>query len=57
MNKEILNKAVEDCKTQTKDALQLVYDSLNSGQQKKLLKNTSIKELFVRFGVVTEGGE
>ena len=57
MNKEKLNKAVDVCKTETKDALQLIYDSLNSGQQKKLQKNTSVKELLLRFGVIAEGGE
>lgn len=57
MNKEKLNKAVDVCKTETKDALQLIYNSLNSGQQKKLLKNTSVKELLLRFGVIAEGGE
>lgn len=39
---------------ETKDALQLVYDSLNQGQQKKLLKNDEVKALFDRYGVITE---
>lgn len=51
MNKEALNKAVEICKAETKEALQTVYDELNNGQQKKLLKNETIKALFDRFGV------
>lgn len=38
---------------ETKDALQLVYDSLNQGQQNKLLKEEAIKELFERYGVET----
>ena len=37
---------------ETKVALQTVYDSLNQGQQKKLLKDESVKELFDRYGVV-----
>ena len=37
--------------TETKDALQLVYDTLNQGQQKKLLKNEKVKALFDHYGV------
>ena len=37
--------------SETQAALQLVYDSLNQGQQKKLLKEESVKELFDRYGV------
>ena len=51
MNKEALDKAVEACKIETKNALQTVYDELNNGQQKKLLKNEAIKALFERYGV------
>lgn len=40
--------------TETKDALQTVYDALNSGQQKKILKDKEVKALFDRYGVVTE---
>ena len=39
---------------ETKEALQLVYDSLNQGQQKKLLKNDEVAALFDRYGVITE---
>lgn len=41
------DKAVEE----TRAALQLVYDSLNQGQQKKIIKQESVKELFDRYGV------
>lgn len=51
MNKDTLSKAVEACKVETKDALQTVYEELNNGQQKKLLKNEKIKVLFERYGV------
>lgn len=40
--------------TDTKDALQTVYDSLNQGQQQKLLKNEQVKTLLERYGVKTE---
>ena len=46
-----LFEKVEALKTETKDALQLVYDSLNQGQQNKLLKEEAIKALFDRYGV------
>lgn len=39
---------------ETRAALQLVYDSLNNGQQKKLLKEEAVKELFDRYGVAYE---
>jgi hypothetical protein len=51
MNKDALNKAVEACKDETRAALQTVYDELNNGQQKKILKNENIKALFERYGV------
>ena len=38
----------------TKSALRLVYDSLNNGQQKQLLKNERVKALFERYGVLTD---
>ncbi len=53
MDKETLNKAVEACKAETKEALQTVYNELNSGQQKKLLKSEAVKALFERYGVET----
>lgn len=37
--------------TETKEALQTVYDSLNQGQQKKLLKDEKVKALFDLYGV------
>lgn len=51
MKKEALNEAVAVCKAETKAALQAVYDELNNGQQKKILKNENIKALFERYGV------
>lgn len=37
--------------TDTRTALQTVYDALNKGQQQKLLKNEAVKALFDRYGV------
>ena len=44
----------EVVKAETKEALQTVYDALNSGQQKKLLKDEDVKALFDQYGVVYE---
>ena len=52
MNKDTFNEAVNTCKVETKNALQTVYDELNNGQQKKLLKNEAIKALLERYEVV-----
>lgn len=51
MKKEILEKAVETAKLDTKTALQTVYDALNQGQQKKIVKNNNVKKLFDLYGV------
>lgn len=40
-------------RTETKEALQTVYDALNQGQQKKILKDEAVKALFDKYGVVT----
>lgn len=52
MNKATLNEAVAKCKNETRAALQTVYDSLNQGQQKKIVKDESVKKLFDRYGVI-----
>ena len=44
----------ESVKNETQQALQTVYDALNSGQQKKILKDEEVKALFDRYGIVTE---
>ena len=51
MNKEVLIQAVKKAKTETKDALQTVYNALNSGQQKKIVKDEKVKALFDLYGV------
>ena len=51
MTKQELTTKVAALKDETKIALQLVYDTLNQGQQKKLLKEEAIKVLFDRYGV------
>lgn len=51
MTKNRLEIATAKAKEETKKALQIVYDTLNQGQQKKILKDEKVKELFDRYGV------
>lgn len=52
MKKAELTSAVEATITDTRTALQTVYDALSKGQQKKIVKDESVKALFDRYGVV-----
>lgn len=49
MNKwtDAANRVFEE----TRAALQTVYDALNQGQQKKLIKDEGVKALFDSYGV------
>ena len=51
MTKKELTEAVEKAKAETKNALQTVYDALNQGQQKKIVKDEAVKKLFDLYGV------
>ena len=51
MTKKELTAAVEQAKAETKAALQTVYDSLNQGQQKKIVKDEAVKGLFDLYGL------
>lgn len=51
MKKSELTAAVEAAKTETRNALQTMYDSLNQGQQKKIVKDESVKARFDLYGV------
>lgn len=42
------------CVAETREALQAVYNDLNHGQQKKLLRNPAIRAMLERYGVETE---
>ena len=57
MSKGKWTQAAEEVAADTKTALQTVYDALNQGQQKKILKDARVKALFDRYGVeYTERG-
>ena len=57
MKKSELKQATAALFETTKDALQLIWDNTNKGQRNKLLKNTDIKALLERYGVVTDGND
>ena len=46
MKKQELKDKVIAVKGETQTALQTVFDALNQGQQKKILRNENIKALF-----------
>ena len=52
LNKE-LREATEALKEETRTALQAVYDALNPGQQKQIVKDPAVAALFERYGVTT----
>ena len=52
MNK--LRERVIAYNTEVKAALQAVYNGLNHGQRKKLLRNPAIRAMFERYGVETD---
>ena len=51
MLKSELQEKTQAVKDETRTALQLLYDSINQGQKKKLVKLEEIKALFDRYGV------
>ena len=51
MKRQDLFDKVAAAKTETKDALQTMYNALNQGQRKKIVKNEKVKALFDRYGV------
>jgi hypothetical protein len=54
MTKQDLSAAVKTAKSETQAALQTVYDALNKGQQKKIVKDEAVKALFDLYGVEYE---
>lgn len=54
MTKKQLTEAVENAKAETREALQTMYDALNQGQRKQIVKNEAVKKLFELHGVQYE---
>lgn len=51
MKKTELTAAIQTVKTETRNALQVMYDAMNHGQQKQIVKDEQVKALFDRYGV------
>lgn len=51
MTKTKLQESVTETMNATRDALQTLFDNVNKGQRKQLVKIAEIKELFDRYGV------
>lgn len=50
---ELRERVIAD-NAEVKSALQAVYNDLNQGQRKKLLRNPVIRAMFERYGVEIE---
>lgn len=51
MLKAELTQAVDNCRNQTKEALQTVYNALNHGQRKQLVNDKQVKALFDLYDI------
>lgn len=51
MTSDKLKDAVKSAKEETREAMQTMYDALNQGQQKKIVKDDKVKALFDLYGV------
>ncbi len=51
MTKVELAKSVTAFKEETAAALRTMYNALNAGQKKQILKNEAVAALFERYGV------
>ena len=54
MRKVKLKEKTAAVKSETASALQTMYDALNTGQKKQIVKKEAVAALFERYGVVTE---
>lgn len=51
MKKSELNAKCDAAVIETRDALQVVWDEINHGQQKQLVKIEAVKTILDRYGV------
>lgn len=51
MKKSDLTATVQAVRTETRNVLQTMYDALNQGQQKQIVKDEAVKAWFYRYGV------
>ena len=52
ISRKKLRDNVDKTKSETRAALQLIWDNLNQGQQKKLVKSEEVFQLLKRYGIV-----
>lgn len=52
MTKAEFESKVQSAQTETHDVLATVWNDLNNGQQKKLLKNAEVVAVLKRYGVI-----
>ena len=51
MRKDELQSKTDAVINEIQAALQTMYEALNKGQQKKIVKNEEVKALFDRYGI------
>lgn len=51
MTKQELERKTDAVISETRAALQTMYDALNHGQQKQIAKDPAVAKLFERYGV------
>lgn len=51
MTRQELQVKTDNAVNETKEALQTIYDALNHGQQKQIVKDEKVKALFDLYGV------
>lgn len=54
VTKQKLASGLRKAKDETRESLQLLWDNVNKGQKKQILKNPEVKAMLDRFGVVYE---
>lgn len=54
MTKEELETKTENVISETKNAIETIYNALNRGQRKQIVKNEQVKILFDRYGILYE---
>lgn len=54
MKKNKLTEATNANMEQTREALRLLWDNVNKGQKKQILKKPEVKDMFDRYGVKYE---
>lgn len=54
MKRAKLKEKTAAVKNETREALQVMYDAMNPGQKKQIVKNEAVAALFARYGVAVE---